>query len=137
MHNLITRNKKLIRGNLRKEKKELKLSGKTKAVDLSFIFSDRNGRILSREVKFKNLEIDTAQIRELLTSFYLTYAKCNDETFVIKFNIKLYSKEEVENYPFDRNNDVAYLHFLKYSKEYYKLQTDAFKVKPEALIKSI
>jgi len=137
MHNLIARKKRMLRENLKKEKKEFKLSGKTKTIDLVFMFSDRKNNLLSKEIVFRNLQIDTALIRELLTSFYLVYAKSNNDTFIAKFNIKLFSKEEVENYPFDRNNDVAYLHFLKYSKDYYKTNSNAIKVKPENLIEGI
>lgn len=137
MHNLIARRKRMLRENLKKEKKEFKLSGKTKSIDLVFIFSDRKNNILTKEIVFKNLQIDTALIRELLTSFHLVYAKSSNDIFMAKFNIKLFSKKEVEDYPFDRNNDVAYLHFLKYSKDYYKTNSDAIKVKPEKLIESI
>lgn len=137
MSNLISRKKKLIREELNNKKKEFNLSGKLKDIDLHFVFSDRSSKIKSKEVIFSNLSIDTALIRELLTSFYLTYAKHNEETFVAKFNIRLFSKKEVEDYPFDRNNDVAYLHFKKYCKQYYKLQKDAAKVNLGKFIESI
>lgn len=137
MNNLISRKKRLVRKELKNKKKEFKLSGKLKHIDLHFIFSDRSGRIKSKEVIFSNLSIDTALIRELLASFYLTYAKHNEEIFVAKFNIKLFGKKEVEDYPFDRNNDVAYLHFLKHSKEYYKAQKSAAKVDTKKLIENI
>lgn len=137
MHNLISRRKKLIREELKSKKKEFKLSGKLKQIDLHFVFSDRSGKIKSKEIIFNGLGIDTALIRELLTSFYLVYAKHNEEAFVAKFNIRLFSKKEVEDYPFDRNNDVAYLHFKKYCKQYYKLQKDAVKVNLDKFIENI
>ena len=137
MYNLISRKKRLIREELKSKKKEFKLSGKLKQIDLHFVFSDRSGKIKSKDIVFNGLDIDTALIRELLTSFYLTYAKHNEETFVAKFNIRLFSKKEVEDYPFDRNNDVAYLHFKKYCKQYYKLQKDAAKVNLDKFIEDI
>ena len=137
MNKLVARNRKQIRSQIEKKAKEFKLSGKLKPVDLYFAFTNRSGDIKNKEIIFLNVDIDTSLIREILTSFYLNYAKCNDEKFIIKFNIRLFSQAEVEDYPFDRNNDVAYLHFKKYCKQYYKIQKDAFKIDLDKFIKDI
>lgn len=137
MNKLVARNRKQIRSQIQKKAKEFKLSGKLKPVDLHFTFTNRSGDIKNKEIIFLNVDIDTSLIREILTSFHLSYAKCNDEKFVIKFNIRLFSQAEVEDYPFDRNNDVAYLHFKKYCKQYYKIQKDAFKINLDKFIKDI
>ena len=137
MNKLVARNRKQIRSQIEKKAKEFKLSGKLKPVDLYFAFTNRSGDIKNKEIIFLNVDINTSLIREILTSFYLSYAKCNDEKFIIKFNIRLFSQAEVEDYPFDRINDVAYLHFKKYCKQYYKIQKDAFKINLDKFIKDI
>lgn len=119
-------------------KKEIFIpSGKIITIDMSIVFSSIDSIIFSQVLDFKDLEIDSAIYSKLMTSSFIKYGKFNKNKIVVDFEVKLYNQEEVENYPFDRNNDIVILWFRKYYKDICKARNIKKKFDIDLFIKNL
>ena len=119
-------------------KKEIFIpSGNIITIDMSIMFSDIDSVVKSPLLTFKDLEIDSAIYGKLVTSNFIKYGKFNKDKIVVDFEVKLYNQEEVENYPFDRNNDILILWFKKYYKDICKARNIKKKFDIDLFIKNL
>lgn len=119
-------------------KKEIFIpSGNIITIDMSIMFSGIDSVVKSPLLTFKDLEIDSAIYGKLVTSSFIKYGKFNKDKIVVDFEVKLYNQEEVENYPFDRNNDILILWFKKYYKDICKARNIKKKFDIDLFIKNL
>lgn len=119
-------------------KKEIFIpSGNIITIDMSIMFRGIDSVVKSPLLTFKDLEIDSAIYGKLVTSSFIKYGKFNKDKIVVDFEVKLYNQEEVENYPFDRNNDILILWFKKYYKDICKTRNIKKKFDIDLFIKNL